>query len=86
VITTQRHVLALAAPLVKPGGALVYAVCSLIADEGAAQIERLLAENPGWSAEDPLPDFGRPMGQGRILSPMHDATDGFFVARLIRAC
>jgi 16S rRNA (cytosine967-C5)-methyltransferase len=29
---------------------------------------------------------GRLDGVGRILTPGHDGTDGFFVARLVRAC
>ena len=84
-IAAQIHVLDLAAPLVRPGGALVYAVCSLITREGAGQIDRFLARNPGWRAEMPF-DRGRPAGHGRILTPAHDGTDGFFVARLISPC
>jgi 16S rRNA (cytosine967-C5)-methyltransferase len=85
LVDTQRHVLDLAAPLVKPGGALVYAVCSLIAREGTGQIDAFLARHTGWEPAAPF-DHGRPAGQGRILTPLHDETDGFFVARLIRAC
>jgi len=79
---TQRHVLDLAAPLVKPGGALVYAVCSLISREGAGQVDAFLQRYPGWTVTPPF-SAGRPDGQGRRLTPAHDATDGFFVARLI---
>lgn len=80
----QRHVLALAAPLVRPGGALVYAVCSLIDREGADQAAAFLARHPGWSAESPFAEGGE-RGAGRMLTPKRDATDGFFVARLRRA-
>ena len=85
-VALQRHVLGLAMPLVRPGGALVYAVCSLIAREGRIQIEHLLTENPGWTAEPPFEGAGRVDGPGRFLTPAYDQTDGFFVARLIRAC
>lgn len=82
----QAHVLALAAPLVRPGGKLVYAVCSLIRSEGAGAIEAFLAANSGWNVEA-LADFpGRTEGAGRLLTPAHDGTDGFFVARLARHC
>ncbi len=85
LVQLQRHVLDLAVPLVRPGGALVYAVCSLIAREGAGQVDAFLARYPGWRTEMPF-DAGRPAGKGRILTPAHDATDGFFVARLIAPC
>ncbi len=84
VTALQAHVLSLAAPLVKPGGALVYAVCSLIEREGAGQIAAFLASHSGWQAD--LPTAGRPGGAGRLLTPEHDGTDGFFFARLVKAC
>jgi len=80
---TQAHVLALGAALVRPGGRLVYAVCSLLPDEGADRIAAFLAAEPGWAAEA-LP-FGRASGAGFMLTPARDGTDGFFVASLIRA-
>jgi len=82
----QAHVLALGAPLVKPGGALVYAVCSLIESEGAAGIAAFLERDSGWQTEDLAALPGQPDGAGKRLTPAHDATDGFFVARLARRC
>lgn len=82
----QAHVLTLGAPLVKPGGALIYAVCSLIEAEGSARVDAFLRDNPGWQAEplDGLP--GVADGAGKRLTPAQDGTDGFFVARLARHC
>jgi 16S rRNA (cytosine967-C5)-methyltransferase len=85
VTTTQAHVLGVGASLVKPGGALVYAVCSLIDAEGKAQIDRFLAENKGWKSEAISVGMGRPHGAGLILTPAHDSVDGFFIARMIRS-
>jgi 16S rRNA (cytosine967-C5)-methyltransferase len=85
LVDTQRRLLSIAAPLVKPGGALVYIVCSLLDEEGAGQITRFLSGHPGWVTEQPM-SFGRERGPGRRLTPLHDATDGFFVARLRRPC
>lgn len=82
---TQAHVLDFGAPLVKLGGRLVYAVCSLLEEEGPMQVEAFLAANPGWQRLDPLA-VGRPAGPGRRLTPAHDGTDGFFIAVLGRAC
>ena len=86
VVTLQQHLLDIAAELVKPGGTLVYAVCSLLSREGAGQIERFLERHSSWiSEESPIPG-GRADGGGRLLTPGHDRTDGFFVARLRRPC
>ncbi|MEO5938361.1 MAG: RsmB/NOP family class I SAM-dependent RNA methyltransferase [Sphingomonas sp.] len=85
LVDTQRRLLSIAAPLVKPGGAMVYIVCSLLDEEGAEQITRFLSGHPGWVTEQPMP-FGRERGSGRRLTPLHDSTDGFFVARLRRPC
>jgi 16S rRNA (cytosine967-C5)-methyltransferase len=82
---TQSRLLGLGATLVRPGGALVYIVCSLLDAEGAGQVDRFLADHPSWTAEEPI-EQGRPRGAGKRLTPAHDATDGFFVARLIRPC
>ena len=82
----QAHVLALGARLVKPGGTLVYAVCSLIAAEGTEQIAAFLEKENDWLAEDLDSLPGRQEGAGRRLSPAHDGTDGFFIARLTRRC
>jgi len=82
----EGGVLKLGAALVKPGGRLVYAVCSLLEEEGAAQTAAFLAAHPGWTA-DPAPvAAGRPRGDGLLLTPAHDRTDGFFIAGLCRPC
>ena len=86
LVETQRHVLAVAAALVRPGGALTYVVCSLLDDEGAGQAARFLADHPGWSAEVVDLAVGRAHGPGWRLTPASDGTDGFFVARLRRPC
>jgi 16S rRNA (cytosine967-C5)-methyltransferase len=83
---TQRHVLALGVPLVKPGGALVYIVCSLLDAEGRDQVDAFLAAHPGWQAEPLTLPLGRAHGQGLRLTPGHDGSDGFFVARLRAPC
>lgn len=82
----QAHVLHLGSELVKPGGRLVYAVCSLLDREGKDQVDRFLAGNAEWHAEPPAIQQGRVHGLGRMLTPFHDETDGFFVATLARSC
>ncbi|MEA3059171.1 MAG: rRNA (cytosine967-C5)-methyltransferase, partial [Sphingomonadales bacterium] len=86
LIDVQQRLLAIAAELVKPGGRLVYAVCSLLSREGAGQIDAFLDSHSSWISEDPAIAAGRLDRRGRLLTPGHDRTDGFFVARLRRAC
>ena len=81
LLATQRRVLDLAAPLVKPGGHLVYAVCSLLAREGAGQADAFLSRHSAFGAEDTPIASGRLDGVGRLLTPAQDGTDGFFMAR-----
>jgi 16S rRNA (cytosine967-C5)-methyltransferase len=86
LVATQSRLLDIAAEQVRPRGALVYAVCSLLSREGAAQIERFQSGRSSWISEGSLIAAGRPDGAGRLLTPGHDGTDGFFVARLRRPC
>ena len=80
---------------VKPGGRLVYCVCSLEPEEGEAQVERLPRRPRGLRARSPIDpaEGGAPAGacrdDGRLRILPHDwakkgGTDGFFVARLDR--
>jgi 16S rRNA (cytosine967-C5)-methyltransferase len=81
LLALQARVLDLAAPLVRPGGRLVYAVCSLLRREGAAQAADFLSRHSAYKVEDTGLTAGRSDGAGKLLTPGHDGTDGFFVAR-----
>jgi len=78
----QDHVLGLAAHLVRPGGTLAFVTCSLLDCEGTDRIAAFQARHPGWQAEPLRLPLGRARGQGWRLDPLHDGTDGFFVAAL----
>ena len=91
----QRDVLAQAAPLVKPGGRLVYITCSLLSAENTEQIAAFLAANRGFSLlpyaevwRETLPGTPPTSADGRddalLLTPAQHGTDGFFVAILAR--
>jgi 16S rRNA (cytosine967-C5)-methyltransferase len=85
----QARLLGHALSLVKPGGRIVYSTCSLEAEEGEAQIERLLATRPDAAllpvrADEPgiPPECVTPAGMLRTL-PFHcGGMDGFFAACL----
>lgn len=78
---TQDHLLAMGAKLVKPGGRLVFVTCSLLDEEGADRFARFLDTHAAWRSDPPDLPLGPARGQGIRLSPFHDGTDGFFVAR-----
>ena len=83
---TQARLLEIAAGLVRPGGRLIYVVCSLLDAEGADQVAGFLAAHPDWRPDPPALPLGTPCGTGTRLTPFHDGTDGFFIARLDKAC
>lgn len=84
--TGQRHLLSIAVELLRPGGRLTYAVCSVLDEEGADVVAAFLAERSGWTPADlPSAMSGLERGPGVRLSPGTSGTDGFFVASLVRA-
>jgi 16S rRNA (cytosine967-C5)-methyltransferase len=86
LVAVQARLLDLAVAMVRPGGSLVYAVCSLLSREGAGQTSGFLSRRSSWIAEETPIAAGRSDGVGNLLSPHHDGTDGFFVARLKAPC
>jgi 16S rRNA (cytosine967-C5)-methyltransferase len=86
LVLLQQRLLDIAAELVRPGGRLVYAVCSLLSREGAGQIDGFVSRHSSWIMEETPIAAGRLDGAGRLLTPARDGTDGFFVARLGRPC
>src|SRR6516162_1345637 len=87
LVVQQQAILGSAARLVRPGGRLVYATCSLLREENEAQAEAFLAATPGFSAV-PAAEVWRetiggaaPGGERYLrLTPAQHGTDGFFVA------
>jgi 16S rRNA (cytosine967-C5)-methyltransferase len=77
---TQARLLDMAARLVRPGGRVVYVVCSLLDEEGPAQFDAFLTRNAGLVAVPLELPLGSGRGQGVRLSPFRDGTDGFFIA------
>jgi 16S rRNA (cytosine967-C5)-methyltransferase len=83
----QAALLDAAAPLVRPGGVLVYATCSLEREENAERVEEFLVRHP---------DFRRAPVNGAVPAdvvtlagdlqtlPQRHAIDGAYAARLVR--
>jgi len=89
----QRRLLLRASQWVKPGGELVYSVCSLEPEEGERVVADFVAAQPGFRIDPPRPDelplFASPSTEGwvRILPGVLGdvgGLDGFFMARLVR--
>jgi 16S rRNA (cytosine967-C5)-methyltransferase len=95
----QKRLLEKAATLVKPGGVLVYATCSLEPDEGERQVEAFLARHAAFQVSPITPvevgglaDVVTAGGFMRCL-PCHlphpvdrmAGMDGFFAARLVQS-
>lgn len=83
----QRDLLRRAATIVRPGGLLVYATCSLEPEENDRQVDEFLRAHPEWTLEPP-PAGAVPLtvldeGRLRVL-PQRHGTDGAFAARLRR--
>jgi 16S rRNA (cytosine967-C5)-methyltransferase len=85
----QARILAAGARATRPGGALVYSVCTISKAEGERVVEDFLLAHRDFAPE-PLgprhPEFAA-AAQGPYLQlrPDRDGTDGFFIARLLRA-
>jgi 16S rRNA (cytosine967-C5)-methyltransferase len=83
----QREVLQALVPLVRPGGVLVYAVCTDTPEETTAVVRDLVARVPDLAAEDPgalLPAEAAALisdGALRTRPDLHEL-DGFFAVRL----
>jgi 16S rRNA (cytosine967-C5)-methyltransferase len=74
LLPKQAAILDQAASLVRKAGRLVYATCSLLAEENEDQVTAFLSRHPGFTQTDVL-----------ALSPARHATDGFFAVVLERS-
>ncbi len=69
----QREILSDYARILRPGGTMVYATCSILPSENQAQVQLFLKENPKFA-----------LLSEHVVSPQ-DGYDGFFMAKLILA-
>ena len=81
----QRDLLASAASLVRPGGRLVYSVCTLTRAETIDVDEWARTNLPGFVAEPPPAAPWRERGRGVLLLPQAAGTDGMYLLTLTRS-
>ncbi len=89
MVAKQTAILASAARLVRPGGRLVYATCSLLAEENDGVVDAFMSAHPDFvqlGASEILRRHGIEVDTGERLrlTPHEHDTDGFFAAVLER--
>ncbi|WP_323813677.1 16S rRNA (cytosine(967)-C(5))-methyltransferase RsmB [Cellvibrio sp. NN19] len=72
-------------PLLKPGGVLLYATCSIMPKENTRVVEAFVARQQDASCDQLDADWGISQPCGRQLLPQTDGHDGFYYARLRKA-
>ncbi|MFT6052016.1 MAG: 16S rRNA (cytosine967-C5)-methyltransferase [Halioglobus sp.] len=72
-------------PLLKPGGRLIYATCSILIEENSRVVDKFLALQDDAAASSLTQQWGEPSGCGRQLLPSLDGPDGLFYAQLAKA-
>ncbi|MDZ4287881.1 MAG: RsmB/NOP family class I SAM-dependent RNA methyltransferase [Prosthecobacter sp.] len=74
LIVQQQDILSRYSALVKPGGKLVYATCSILPSENEHQVQQFLSTHGAdWTLEEELK-----------IDPATTGHDGFYAARLVR--
>ena len=82
VMRVQENLLKQLWPVLKEGGILVYATCSVLIDENKNQISRFLAKHDNAEAMTMDVPWGREQEPGRQILPGELEMDGFFYAKL----
>jgi 16S rRNA (cytosine967-C5)-methyltransferase len=85
LVTEQARLLNALWPLLKPGGMLLYATCSILPEENAGQIRRFIAAHADAVERPIAAEWGRPMEAGRQILPGENDMDGFYYACIAKA-
>ena len=72
-------------PLLRPGGRLLYATCSILNEENSRVIARFLESRPNANLSIPDHAWGETCSHGRQLLPNVDGPDGLFYAMLAKS-
>jgi len=84
-LMTQARLLDACWSMLRPGGVLAYATCSVLAAENGDQIAAFMKRHDDAVIEPLGADFGRDCdGFGRQRLPADADGDGFFYARLLK--
>jgi 16S rRNA (cytosine967-C5)-methyltransferase len=81
-VSLQTRLLDALWPLLKPGGMLLYATCSVLAAENREQAAAFIERHDDAAADMPELDWGLASGPGRQILPGDKEMDGFYYARV----
>ena len=84
LVTLQANILDAMWTLLKPGGTLLYATCSILPQENSQQISQFL-QRTSDATLSPLSDNEQTEYPGRQILPGENKMDGFYYARLIKS-
>lgn len=84
LIEDQQKILNALWPLLKSGGMLLYATCSVFPTENSDQIECFLKQHNDARLEHINADWGQQQAAGRQVLPGENGMDGFFYARIYK--
>ncbi|MEE4293920.1 MAG: 16S rRNA (cytosine(967)-C(5))-methyltransferase RsmB [Xanthomonadales bacterium] len=84
-VTVQAGLLDALWPLLRPGGILLYATCSVLRRENALQVGAFLERQADARVEKPDLPWGRDAAPGRQILPGELEMDGFFYARISKS-
>ena len=80
----QRQILDTLWALLKPGGTMLYATCSILPQENTQQIQQFLAQTPDAQLS-PVTKIETRERPGRQILPGEQQMDGFYYARLVKS-
>jgi 16S rRNA (cytosine967-C5)-methyltransferase len=82
LVALQRELVDAAVALVRPGGVLVYSVCTLTKAESLGIDDHLASQHPQLVPLEPPGEPWQPWGRGGLLLPQTAGTDGMTILRL----
>lgn len=80
----QLNILQALWPLLKEGGILLYATCSVLPEENHLLIEQFMAQHTDAQESVMAVDWGEQQAHGRQLFPRENSHDGFYYCRLVK--
>ena len=84
LVQNQAQILAALWPLLKTGGMLLYATCSVLRQENDEQVQQFIQAQPGAVAHPPHADWGHVQTCGRQILPGDTGMDGFYYALIYK--
>ncbi|QEP45099.1 16S rRNA (cytosine(967)-C(5))-methyltransferase RsmB [Ectothiorhodospiraceae bacterium BW-2] len=84
LVARQRAILTAVWPLLKPGGRLLYATCSLFKQENEENIHWWLSQQRDCQSKNVAVAWGEQIGHGRQIFPGEYGMDGFYYALLLK--